>query len=83
MHTNDLIIDDRGTGQTIKRIAKLLPHFHGETPTTLVVKAVNTIDAGTFMISTKQKEIFGVFDFVSKQKAHHFERLFAAIHVVT
>ena len=73
MHANNLIVDNGGTRQTIEGITKLLPHFDRETSTTLIVKTIDAIDAGAFVIPAEQKEIFGVFDFVSKQKTNHFQ----------
>ena len=35
------------------------------------------------MVSSEDKEVFGVFDLVSEEQANGFERLFTAVHVIT
>lgn len=34
------------------------------------------------MVATQQKEIFRVFDFVGKQQANSFQRLFATVYII-
>jgi len=72
MHTNNFIVNDGTTWQAVEGIAKLLPHLDREATTALVVKAVNSIDSGAFMITPQQKEVFGVLNFVGKQQTHNF-----------
>lgn len=31
---------------------------------TLIIKSINSIDAGTFVVSSEKKKILGIFDFV-------------------
>jgi len=83
VHANDFVVNDGGTGQTVEGVAKLLPHFDRVAATALIVKAVNAVDAGALVVSAEEEEIFGVLDFVSKEETDDFERLFAAIHVVS
>lgn len=73
MHANDLIVNDGTAGQTVEGIAKLLPHFDREPAATLIIKAINSIDARTFVIAAKQKKVLGILDFVGKQEADHFQ----------
>jgi hypothetical protein len=72
VHTNDLIVNHRTTRQAIEGIAKLLPHLDREATTALIVKAINSVDSGTFMVSPQQKEVFRVLNFVGKQQANNF-----------
>jgi hypothetical protein len=39
---------------------------------TFVIKAVNTIYAGAFMVTAKNKEVFGILDFVRQEEANRF-----------
>ena len=82
MHANDFVINDGCAGQAIEGVAELLPHFDGKASTAFVIKAINAIDSGAFVVSAQEKEIFGVLDFVSKEEANDFNGLFAAIDVV-
>lgn len=83
MHTYDLVVNDCRAGEAIEGIAKLLPHFDGKAPTALVVKAINAVDAGAFMVAPQQEKVFGILDLVGKEQTDHFERLFSAIHIVS
>lgn len=49
---------------------------------TFVVKAIDAIDAGTFMVATKNKKVFWIFNFVGEQQTNGFQRLFASIHII-
>ena len=49
---------------------------------TFIVKAVNSVDGGTFMISAKDEKVFGVLDLVCEEKTNCLERLFAPIDIV-
>ena len=66
MHTDNFIINDGTAGQTIECIAELLPHFDGKSSTTFIVKAIDSINAGAFVIASEQKEIFRIFNLVGK-----------------
>jgi len=83
VHANDFVVNDSGARQTIEGVAKLLPHFDRVAASAFVVKAVNTIDTGALVVSAEEEKVFGVLDFVGKQEADNFQRLFPAIHVVS
>ncbi len=50
---------------------------------TLVIKSINAIDTGTFVISSKNEEVFWVFDLVGEQEANGFQTLLSTVHVVS
>jgi hypothetical protein len=83
VHANDLVVDHGTAGEAVERVAELLPHLYGEATAALVVKAVNSIDAGTLVVSPEQEEVLLVLDFVRKEQAHHLQRLLPSIHVVS
>jgi hypothetical protein len=66
VHTDNLIIDYGTARQTVEGIAKLLPHLDREATTALIVKSVDTIDSGTFVVSPQKEEVFGILNFVRK-----------------
>jgi hypothetical protein len=70
VHTNNLVINDGTTWKTVEGVAKLFPHFYREATTAFVIKTINTIDASALMISSQEKEILGVFNFVGKQQTY-------------
>lgn len=67
MHANDLVVNNGATRQAIKRVAKLLPHFDRETTTALIVKTINPVNTGTFVVSTQQEKVLWILYFVRKQ----------------
>ncbi len=50
---------------------------------TFIVKAVDSVDAGTFVISSEQEEILWIFDLVGKQQTDSFQRLFSSVDVIS
>jgi len=50
---------------------------------TLVVKAVDSIDASALVITTKNEKVFRVLDFVSEEEADSFKTLLTTIHVIS
>jgi hypothetical protein len=49
---------------------------------TFVVKAVYPVDTRALVVSSQNKEVFGVFDLVCKKKADGFERLLATVDII-
>lgn len=83
MHANDFVVNDGGARQAIEGVTELLPHFDREATTALVVKSVDAINACAFVVSSQEKEILRILNFVGKQKADNFQRLFATVDIVT
>ena len=83
MHGEDLLIDNGGNGQAVEAIGKSLPKLDVVPPFALIVEAVDSVNRGALVVSTKDEEVFGVFDLVCEEKTDSFERLLATIHVVS
>ena len=83
MHADDLVVDDSAARQAIEGVTELLPHLNREATATFVVEAVNSVNAGALVISPQQEEVFGVLDFVREQQAYNFQRLLAAVNVIS
>lgn len=43
---------------------------------------INPVDAGAFVVSAKQEEVFRIFDLVRQEQADRLERILSAINVV-
>ena len=82
MHANDFVVNDSTAREAVERIAKLLPHFYRETAATLVIKAINTVDTSTFVITSQEEKVFWILDFVGKEQTDYFQRLLATVDVV-
>ena len=49
---------------------------------TLVVEAVDTVDAGALMVATQEEHLLGVLNFVGQEQADRLERLLATVDIV-
>ena len=49
---------------------------------TFIIKAVYPVDARTFMVSTKDEEVFRIFDLVGEEKTNSLQRLLASVNVI-
>jgi hypothetical protein len=82
MHADYLVIDDSSARETVERVTKGLPKLDAKTTATFVVKAIYPVNASTLMVSSENKEVLRVLDFVSKQETNYLERLLASVNVV-
>lgn len=83
MHREDLLVDDSCDGQAIEAICESLPQFDVISSFAFVVEAIDSVDGGTFVVSTKDEEVFWILDLVGKKQAYRFERLFASVDIVS
>lgn len=83
MHANNLIIDHSTTWQAVEGITKLFPHLDREAATAFIVKAINSVDSSTFMVTSQEEEVLRIFDFVGEQKTDNFKRLLSTINIVS
>lgn len=49
---------------------------------TLIVEAIDAVDAGTLVVPTEQEEVLRVLDLIGQQQADGLQRLLAPVHVV-
>lgn len=49
---------------------------------TLIIEAIDAVDAGTLVVAPQQEEVLGVLDLVGKQQADGLQRLLAPVYVV-
>lgn len=83
MHTENPVIDECSHGETVEAIGEDSPNLDTETAFTLVVEAVDTIDRGTLVVSSKKEEVFRELDLVSEQETNRFKALLATVHVIS
>jgi hypothetical protein len=67
VHAKDLFINQSSHGEAIEGIRKDLPKLDGVSSFALVVKAVNTVDSGTLMISAQNEKVLWILDLVGKE----------------
>ena len=83
VHGEDLLIDDRGDGQAVEAISEGLPKLDIVPPLAFVVEAIDPIDRGTLVVSTKDEEVLGILDLVGQQQADRLERLLPTVDIVS
>ena len=83
MHTQYSIINNSTYRQNVKNGTKLSPQLDAVSSFALVIKAVHPVNGLALVISSKQKEVGRVLNFVRHQQANSFNTLFASIDVVT
>ena len=66
MHAQDFLINNSSNGKAIETICESFPQFDVISSLALVIKSINTVDRGTFVVSSEQEEILRVFNFVSQ-----------------
>lgn len=49
---------------------------------TLIIEAINSVDAGTFMVPSEEKEILWVLDLISEQETYCLQWLLAPVDVI-
>lgn len=64
MHAEDLVVDDCSHGQAVEAVGVDLPQPDAEPTLAFVIEPVDSVDGGTFMVSTQEEEVVGVFDLV-------------------
>ena len=83
MHGEDLLVDDGSNWQAVEAVRKCLPQLDIVPPLALIIEAVNAVDRCTFVVSSENEEVLGIFDLVRQQQADCLERLLPSIHVIT
>ena len=64
MHREDLLVYDCCNWQAVEAVCECFPQLDIISPFALVVKPIDAIDGGAFMISAQNEEIFWIFDLV-------------------
>mmetsp|Transcript_45616 Transcript_45616/g.52536 ORF Transcript_45616/g.52536 Transcript_45616/m.52536 type:complete len:202 (+) Transcript_45616:1014-1619(+) len=83
MHTEDLFVNNGSNGQAVEAIGESFPQFNTVSTFAFIIKAIDSVDRGTFMVPPQKEEVFGVLDFVSQQQTDGFQTLLATINIVT
>lgn len=82
MHSEDLLINNRGDRQTIETVRECLPQLDIVASLAFIIEAVYTVDRGAFVITTENKEVLGVLDLICKEQANCFQRLLSTINII-
>jgi hypothetical protein len=83
MHGEDLLINDGSDRKAVKAVRKRLPQLDVVPALALIVKTIDAIDRGAFVVASQNEEVFRVLDLVREKEADGLERLLATIDVVS
>ena len=50
---------------------------------TFFIESVDSVDAGTLMVSSQEEEIFWVLDLIGEEQSDSFQRLFTSINIIS
>jgi len=82
MHSEDLLVDDSGDGETVETVGKGLPKLDVVPTLALIVKPVDTVDGCALVVASQDKEVLGVLDLVGQEEADGLEGLLSTVDVV-
>ena len=82
MHAENFLVNESCDWQAVKHVAEDAPESDGVASLAFVVEAVNTVDLGTFVVSSEKEEVLGVLNFVAKKQTHRLDRLLSSVDVI-
>lgn len=73
MHSKNLFVNNSCDRETVEAVRKGFPQLDVVPPLAFVVKPVDTIDGSTFVITSENEKILGVFDLIGKKQTDCLE----------
>lgn len=64
MHGEDLLVDNGRDWKAVEAVGERLPQLDIVTSLALIVKSIDSINGGTFVVAAKDEEVFWVLDLV-------------------
>jgi len=83
MHGENLLVNDRGNREAVEAIRECLPQLNVVPTLALIIKSVDPIDRGAFVVASQDEEVLRILDLVGQKEADGFQRLLAAVDVVS
>jgi hypothetical protein len=68
VHANDLFVYNGRERKAVEAVCKGLPQLDVVPSFALVVKSIDSVDGCAFVVSSQQKEVFGILNFIRKQQ---------------
>ena len=68
MHAKNFLINQSGNWQAVETVGESLPQLDVVTALALIIEAIDSVDRGAFVVTSKKKEILRVLNFVSEKK---------------
>jgi hypothetical protein len=89
MHTQDFLINKGSDRHDIEDIREEFPEFKvvlsftfDKRIFTFIIKSINPVNGGAFVIAPEQEEVLGVLDLISKHERNTLNRLFSSINII-
>ena len=83
VQTEDLVVDERGQGQVVEQVGKVLPHVGvAVLAQAFVVEAVDLRDLARLVVAAQDGDALGVADFERDEKRHRLDGEVASVDVV-
>jgi hypothetical protein len=73
VHTEYFLINNSSNRQAIEAIGESFPQLYVVAALALIVKPIDSVNRGAFVISSEQEEVLRIFNFISEKKTHCFE----------
>ena len=84
MDTENFVIDNGSEGQVIKDVGAVTPHVDGaEFPQAFIIESIHLGDLSALVVSTDQRDSFGVAHFQGHKKQKCFYRMGSSVHEVS
>ena len=82
MHRKDLLVNDGRNRKAVEAVRERLPQLNVVPALALVVKAVDAVDRGTFVVSSQDEEVFRILDLVGQEETDGLKRLLATVDII-
>lgn len=82
MHAQDLFVNNSGNRETVETISESLPQLDVVASLALIVESIDSIDGGTFVVSSQEEEVLRILDLVSQEQANSLKGLLASVHII-
>jgi len=82
MATKDFVIDDSCDRETVETIRECFPKFYRKSTFAFVIKSVNSVYGGAFVIASEEEKVFRVLDLVGEKQTDRLKRLLPSVDVV-
>jgi hypothetical protein len=64
VHREDLFIDDSSDRQAVETVGESFPELNVVPSFALIIEAIDSVDGGTFVVTSEDEEVFRVFNLV-------------------
>lgn len=83
MHAENFFINNSCDWETVEAISEGFPEFDVVSSLAFFIESVDSVDAGTLMVSSQEEEIFWILDLIGEEQSDSFQRLFTSINIIS